>query len=266
MTKRMLCAAAVAVCSQCVHAGELYSAVQDPAASGSVLVTINPDTGELNEQSQGLGVSIQAMAYIPGQDRLIASAITPGTPDWAIYDVDRHAGAVTKLFDIGFNGPAGLAYDTSTNTLFAGSSSGLSIVDLDAGQLTSVGSTFTFVSGMTYIPGTDQLLYVDAVGGSFGEIDRTTGLFTQQGELGVTSMFGTTFDQQTQTLYGVRSAGNQNALYTITPTTGDATLATPVDSVSQFGLGALVSIPTPPTAAAWLLPLAVGGRRTRPNG
>jgi hypothetical protein len=83
------------------------------------------------------------------------------------------------------------------------------------------------MSGLAYDAGSNRLYGTTTLTNRLYEIDRTTGLATPIGNVGVPLMRGLAFDNATGTLYGTHGVGPfdaDDALYRINTSTGQATL------------------------------------------
>jgi hypothetical protein len=104
------------------------------------LLTVDPETG-LGTVVGPLGVFfMQGLAYDPHTDTLYG--VASGSVSRGLYSIDRASGAATRLASItGFNGPANIAFDLISNTMYLAEITGqnLRTLDLATGATTIVG-------------------------------------------------------------------------------------------------------------------------------
>lgn len=168
-----------------------------------------------------------------------------------IYIVDAATAGTTLVGPGGENVSfSGMAYDTSTGTMYIsdienpgatplnaqsvdglgngaarGASFGLGTVDLDTGAITFIGEHVNTVDiwGLAYDSANDVLYGADGSNVSLATIDRSTGESTIIGPYsgtGAILIAGLAYDTDADVLYGI----SRNELYTLNRSTGAATL------------------------------------------
>ncbi|HHP7232716.1 MAG TPA: S8 family serine peptidase, partial [Xenococcaceae cyanobacterium] len=163
-----------------------------------------------------------------------------------VYGIDSLKGTATPVGQLGLQSNfSGLSSDSSDSseaeTLFAAnlfdssSSESLSTVNLATGEATVIGSQSA--SDIQAIAHQDGILYGFSIAEGLGTLDPETGEFTPSfanSTLPV-SIQGADLDESTNTLFAI---GEDNALYTIEPSTGEASLVgdTGVNFNSRVGL------------------------------
>ena len=164
---------------------------------------------------------IDAITYDPSTDTFFAIDFRDGL----LIKIDRLTSTSTEIEVPGIQLGGGLAFDTSTDTLF----------------------------GINYIPGVDDLAAIDPV----------TGLTTIIGPTGFQGIEGLTYDPGTELLYGADFVTHQ--LISIDPTTGVGTAigafdSLPLDNTRAItGLAYFPSVQVPePTSLALLLIAGLG--------
>ena len=142
------------------------------------------------------------------------------------------SGVLTVVGNIGFGDIRGLAYDASTDTLFGVSRTSSRLITID--RATGVG---TEVSGNDFLPpgSNTSEITVDSFGEMFGgghafdmtavdtllAVDKSTGIASEIGDIGISFLSGFAFDRFDDTLYGTEYDGT---LYTIDTSTGASAL------------------------------------------
>lgn len=145
------------------------------------------------------------------------------------YRIDVTTGVTTLVGPSGILlGFTGLAFDTSTETMYVSNAYdppvlGLGIADLATGAVTVIGSHVNSnnVHGLAYDSVHDVLYGADTMPcGGLSIVNRSTGESTCIGPFVVTSaIYGLAFDENSDTLFGV----DGDSLYTIDRATGAAT-------------------------------------------
>ena len=163
-----------------------------------------------------------------------------------VYAVDSLKGTTTLVGQLGLESNfSGLSTETSDNltekTLFASNlfnsfnSESLSAIDLTTAEATVIGSQSA--SDVHAIAHQDGVLYGFSVAEGLGTLDSETGEFTPSfaDSTFPVSIKGADVDESTNTLFAI---GDDNALYTIEPSTGEASSIgdTGVNFNSQVGL------------------------------
>ena len=153
--------------------------------------------------------------------------------------IDQSTGNAVSLGALATQNIRGLAWDSSTNTMYGSDiSAGPELVTIDrlSGSDTVVGSLggFTQLEGLAYDSTTDTLYGTDTDSDELVTIDRATGAPTAVGALGFAQVAGLAYDSSTNTLYGSDIISNQ--LITIDPITGAGT------AVGGLGFGQVVGL------------------------
>src|SRR5262245_26406672 len=104
----------------------------------------------------------------------------------------------------------------------------LAIIDPTTGIKTPVGKFGTIISGLAYDSDQDILYGTDggfttSINNLF-QIDRTTGVATPVAPTGISELWGIAYDPLSRQLFATTSGVPDQSLYTINPTTGQATL------------------------------------------
>jgi sugar lactone lactonase YvrE len=148
-----------------------------------------------------------------------------------IYTLDLATGAATQVGTLSTNvgTSAGLAYDTSTDTMYATSSSNDSLfsVDLTTFNATLVGAygdSTVVMHGLEYDGVTNTLWGASGGGGNFNfyNINKATGAATVVGPLGVLSFTNLGYDSAADKLYATNS--DTDSFYSVNRATGAMTL------------------------------------------
>lgn len=148
-----------------------------------------------------------------------------------IYTLNLTTGAATQVGTISANvsTAAGLAYDTSTNTMYVTSTTNdaLYTVDMTTFNATLVGGygdTSVVMHGLEY-DSTNNTLWGASGGGSnfnFYSINKSTGAATLVGPLGVISFTNLGYNSDTDKLYATNS--DTDSFYSVNRATGAMTL------------------------------------------
>ncbi len=164
----------------------------------------------------------------------------------SVYQIDSQTGTATLVGPLGFTSDfSGLSSDSSElsdeEPLFASNifdplnSESLATLELKTGAATVIGPQFA--SDIHAIAHQDGILYGFSVTQGLGTIDPATGAFTPSFDVPTfpVSMEGADVDESTNTLFAL---GEDNALYTIDVSTGEASLvgSTGVEFNSRVGL------------------------------
>lgn len=154
-----------------------------------------------------------------------------------LISVNSTTGAGTAIGSLGFQSVIGLAYDTSTNTLYGVDSSSDQLITIDpsTGVGTAVGPFGVVAIGaLAYDPNNDILYGSDLTGAALVTVNRATGAVTQVGLFNVQAVGGLAYDPGTDTLYGTSNSTNE--LLTINTTTGLATSVGPLAFSTVSGI------------------------------
>lgn len=247
---------------------ELIS-VDAMTGQGTLIANIGP-IGSISAPDFG------GLAFDPGRGKIFAvdiSSVDPATNSRRLVSIDPASGAATIVGPLGLNISAsqfaniqGLAFDSSTGTLFGstfGGDSQLLSIDTANGEATPIGSLGlpgAGIFGMTVDTSSSTLngVLVDS-GFQLGTVDPLTGVTSAIGPVG--SVTGLAYDRSTDTLYGV----DANTLVRINRTTG---ASVPIGSGIGFvGILGLTSTAVPEPTSSLILALTafagVAFRRVR---
>ncbi|MCA9287532.1 MAG: hypothetical protein KDA05_03050, partial [Phycisphaerales bacterium] len=159
-----------------------------------------------------------------------------------LYSVDINTGAVTELLTVSSNASttAGLAWDSSTQTMYLTSTGNDSLytLNLTTGEATLVGAygVPVVMHGLEYDSSTDTLYAASSTPNALYRVDKNTGLATEIAQTGLTSFPNLGYDSTNDVLYGT-SSGNEG-FYSVDRVTGAWSAIGPL-----FGGGATVTNP-----------------------
>ncbi len=150
--------------------------------------------------------------------------------------IDPTTGVVTHIGG-GVVNITGFAYDITTETAYVMDFAGaLGTIDLTTGVVTNIGGSDEYVIGLAC--DANGNLFAISLNDYLTSVDKTTGVHTQIGDLGVDIHYAQDicFDRDNNILYGALYAGT-GGLYTINTTTGAATLiAEVVDELTGLAI------------------------------
>ncbi len=160
------------------------------------------------------------------------------------------------------NAFAGMAFDTSTNTLYGTTTAAGFLVSIDTGTAaaTTIGqyadaAISRFVTGLAYDPITDTLYGMGNDNGFNNDLlitlDRTTGAGTSVGFLGTLGSIALAYDLTSNELFTIDN--NTNLLHTIDGSTG--AILNSVASVQTHGLASSAVVAEPATLAVFVMAL-----------
>lgn len=165
--------------------------------------------------------------------------------------VDITDGTVTVvgdiLADIAGATPTGLAFDFTTNTMYATAANVLYSVDVTAGTVTPIGTMSTATSIWLVIDNDGNAFVADISDDTFHSVDLTTGLSTLIGALGLDISFAqeATVDPDTnEIIMAAYTGGGTGGIHSVDKTTGLATLigdTTPLNA--EFGMFSAAGVP-----------------------
>jgi hypothetical protein len=158
--------------SACDNPGGSLVAVR---TGDAVLVAIDPMTLAMTDIGPlGVGFDFGETAWDQSTGTLW---MIDGRPQEALYTVDLTTGAASLVGVHGVEDLFGLAYDTSTGTLFGSgeSPSGLFSMNQATGAAAMIGDPGVAADGLLYDAIRDQLVGLQAGGGQMFTIDRATG-------------------------------------------------------------------------------------------
>ena len=154
--------------------------------------------------------------------------------------IDKDTYAVSIVGSLGItNNFGGLAFDTSTGTLYAISGrddESLYMIDTETGAATFIGSyDIVDLFGLAYSPATDRLLGSQFISnGNLYSLDRTTGAATLIGTMGGPQIGSLAYHTGRQQLFGLEAGTGK--LWTINEGTGLATLVGGDTWINNAGL------------------------------
>jgi hypothetical protein len=194
--------------------------------------------------------------------------------------VDTTTGVVTTVgfADSGGAGWNGMAYDTSTGTLYAvagcGSGSTLYTIDQNTGASTAVGALAneTCSIAIAFDPG-GNLYSVDIINDALYAVDKTNGSDSLIGSIGFNANYAQdmAFDESTGILYlaGFDVGAFSESIYTLDLQTGTASLVGPIgpslQEVDAMGIETVGGPCAQPQDLPWLSLSPLSGT-TPPNG
>jgi len=209
----------------------------------------------------------------------------PDYPDDYIWKIDPTTGNMTVIGNYGVSdGLNGLAYDTTTNTLYGCSSSSLYVVNITTGSTTYIGNFGTGGVMIGIACDSNGNLYGEDLGtDSLYSINKTTGSATLIGALGLSLNYAQdmAFDKDTDTCYlaAFQDFGGgiyEGALYVVNVTTASATkigdFGTTVSEITAFAIPYITNLPpeTPtlqgPTQGIAGIEYTFSANTTDPNG
>jgi len=128
----------------------------------------------------------------------------------SLHTVDLTTGAATVVGSHGIQDLFGLTFDTSTNTLYATgeSPSGFYEMNVNTGAAIWIGNPGMGSDGLTYDPGRDQLVGLEAGGGDIFTIDRATGLPTILASNGFVDNCGLAYEPVNDLIWAMDWSGN----------------------------------------------------------
>jgi hypothetical protein len=172
--------------------------------------------------------------------------VETGFDDSALAEVDKATGAILNVYQVQQGLLiGGLAYDHSSNTLFAagtyalgnGRQGALYTVNTTTGGFSLVGDAEPWISGLAVQPGTFQL-YGATFEGDLYTVNKATGAATLVGSDhdDLDFVHGLDFSPS-GVLYAADTGGAATSkLFTINPSTGDATFVATIDRDYVVGL------------------------------
>jgi hypothetical protein len=142
-----------------------------------------------------------------------------GRPLEALYTVNVNTGAASLVGIHGVEDLFGLAFDTSTGTLYGSGESptGLYTMNQLTGMETFIGDPLVAADGLTYDSLRDQLVGLEAGGGELNLIDRVTGAPTLLSSQGFINNCGLAYDPFLDLYWAIDWSGD---LYTYDPNAG----------------------------------------------
>ncbi len=170
---------------------------------------------------------MQAMAYDRNTDTVYATTFS----DAKLVTIDQATGALTIIGPTGASNMHGLAFDPTTNTLYAmdaGSDSQLYTINTSTGVATPIGSPVVgaTVGGLAFDPGSNTLYGIDnfAPQSKLITVNTTTGTHTVVGPLGagIVDVDALAFSEPEGKLYAIDDTTEN--LLSINPATGAATV------------------------------------------
>lgn len=220
------------------HAGALY-AIDDATDQ---LVTIDRTTyGVTTIGALGVGGDFGDMTWASTTNTLYAVG---GRGNNALYTINTTTGAATLVGNHGVRDMFGLAFDSSTGTLYAQSTNqGVYTLDTITGAATQIGSNGVYPGGLAYNSSTDKLLLLGAGGGTVNEINRTNGTATLLASPGFINDNGFTHDDE---LGGYWAADWNNNLFRFDESFNRANVANlgnPYAAIAFVGDGHVVPEP-----------------------
>ena len=230
------------------------------------LLTIDTDT--LTVSTVGpLGVDFlwSGLAYDPGMDVLYGVDGRAG--QFELYSINRSTGVATSIGSHGISELFGLAFDTSTNTLYAAQLHGtenLYSIDTLTAQATLIGplTGSPGIGGLAYDSLRDVLIGWSDFEGDVYSINRATGAATLLADNPDAIDGGLAYDPDKDIIWGV-NIGNESddgVLFTLDPANSyaltDNLIATLPGSVTGLAYVGVTITATPvPTLSVWALML-----------
>lgn len=226
------------------NAGALY-AIND---GNDTLVTIDRTTFAVTPVG-ALGVSgdFGDMTWASTTNTLYAVG---GRGNDALYTINTTTGAATLVGAHGIGDMFGLAFDSSTGTLYAQSALGRDLYTLNTstGAATPIGGNGIYPGGLAYNSFTNTLLLLEAGGGRVSSINRVTGAATVLANTGGINDNGFTHDDE---LGGYWAADWSNNLFRFDESFARATFANlggAYAAIAYVG-DAVVGVPAPGSLA-----------------
>lgn len=156
-----------------------------------------------------------------------------------LIEIDSSSGGSSLVGSTGINAIYGLAFDSTSDTLFGNDviNNRLVSVDRTTGATTAIGATtgVDLPFGLAFDSSTNKLFSFENQNNQLFEIDRFTGSGTAIGAVGFNLVADIAYDSVNDTLFGVDSIGNR--LISINRSTGLGTVVG-----GQFGISPNVNI------------------------
>lgn len=249
------------------HAGLLFVSNNDDE-----VFTIDTDTLEINAVgSLGVDFRWSGLAYDPTRDILFGIDGRGG--QFELYSINMETGAATSIGDHGIEELFGLAYDSSTDSLYATQLHGdesLYEIDPDTAVATLVGplTNSPGIGGLAYDSSRDQLIGFHDFSGEIYEINRSTGEATLLVDHDNFSDGGLAYDPDKDLIWGVTIV-DDGILFYLDPDDGYSLTNNVLTNLEALGSSptGLAYVPTGrttpvPTTSTWsfvMLLLVISG-------
>lgn len=186
------------------HAGLLY-AVEESTDS-----LVSFDTNTLTKTvigSLGTTFNFGGLAYDQNSDVMY---MIDGRGSRSLHTVDRTTGLATTIGTHGIEDLFGLAFDSSSNTLYASGESpqGLYTLDVNTGQANLVGQPGVGLDGLAYDSLRDDLVGLYAGPGDLYSIDKNNASSTLLHDGGFVNNNGLTYDYEQDLFWAIDWSGN----------------------------------------------------------
>ncbi len=220
------------------HAGGLY-AINDAT---NQLVSIDRTTyGVTTIGALGITGDFGDLTWASTTNTLYAVG---GRGNNALYTINTTTGVAALVGNHGISDMFGLAFDSSTGTLYGQSTNqGVYTLNMITGAATQIGSNGVYPGGLAYNSSTDKLLLLQAGGGTVNEINRANGTATLLANTGTINDNGFTHDDE---LGGYWAADWSNNLFRFDEAfnrTNVANLGSPYAAIAFVGDGQVVPEP-----------------------